>query len=85
MSKIKEGFEKGLSIKQVRLYSSATFDDQQMKSIKTGFENGISVEQMKQVLGIVGKEKPSVSERLDSMKHTPCTTTGNKKRNEAIK
>ena len=85
MDIIRAGFTSGLSMEQVQLYSNSKFDYNQMKQIRTGFENGVTVEQMKQVLGIAEQEKPSVSEKLDSMDHTPCTTTNNQNRNETVK
>lgn len=60
------------------------FDDNQMEEIRKGFENGVTVEQMKQVLSIVD-ERPSVSKKLDSMNHAPCTTTDSQNRDETIK
>ena len=72
-------------MEQVQLYSNSKFDYNQMKQIRTGFENGVTVEQMKQVLGIAEQEKPSVSEKLDSMDHTPCTTTDSQNRDETVK
>ena len=85
MREIRLGLEHNLPLEQVRLYADQKIDCKQMQKIRTGFENGVTVEQMKQVLGIAEQEKPSVSEKLDSMDHTPCTTTNNKNRNETVK
>ena len=84
MDMIRVGFTSGLSMEQVQLYSNSKFDYNQMKQIRTGFESGITIEQMKQILNIVEKN-PSVSEKLDSMDHTPCTTTDNQNRDETVK
>ena len=84
MREIREGIRKGLPIEQIQIYADPKFDDNQMEEIRKGFESGVTVEQMKQVLGIVD-ERPSVSEKLDSMDHTPCTTTNNQNRDETVK
>ena len=81
---ILDGFKIGLSMEQVEVYAKPEISYFDMYSIVRGFESGVTVEQMKQVLGIVN-EKPSVSEKLDSMDHTPCTTTNNQNRDETVK
>ena len=43
---ILDGLKSGLSIEQVKFYSTAEFDYQQMRAIKNGFKNGLSMEQV---------------------------------------
>jgi hypothetical protein len=47
MFEIRKGFEKGLTIEQVKFYANPKFDYRLMREMRYDFEDGLTMEQIK--------------------------------------